>query len=140
MFRLKLLLALAITAAFSVVATASETTIQKAMLGVAIAPVTSDVPALSTPSHFIEGAQVVAVTRGSPGERAGLRVGDVVVTMNGEAVKNMMDLQQRVSRARLGDSFRLIVRRDSEELVLDGVFDEWTPECRGKRLKDTPSR
>ncbi len=136
MLKLKTLVATAVFL-FAAVAAASaaEHTIQRAMLGVKIVPaVSADVSAFARHGTS-EGVHIADVMRGGPGDLAGLKAGDIVIKLNGAPVQGMLDLQRRVSESLLGDSFRLIVLRNGEERVIDGVFNAWTPACQGKRRK-----
>jgi serine protease Do/serine protease DegQ len=54
-----------------------------------------------------EGALIEAVEGDSPAQRAGLRVGDVVVQLNGRPVRNAADLRNKVGLIAVGESARL---------------------------------
>jgi S1-C subfamily serine protease len=69
-------------------------------LGVAVADAASHDAASS-------GAFVGAVHPGSPGERAGLRVGDVIKRLGGRDVTNAADLEAAVRVAAAGSSLDL---------------------------------
>ncbi|MBB5929159.1 S1C family serine protease [Streptomyces echinatus] len=56
-----------------------------------------------------------AVTRGGPGERAGLRAGDVVRGVGGERVHTGEELIVKIRAHRPGDRLRLRVQRDGTE-------------------------
>ncbi|WP_221088626.1 S1C family serine protease [Deinococcus aquaedulcis] len=60
------------------------------------------------------GLTVVQVEAGSPGEAAGLRVGDVLLALNGEAMRHPRDLLGRV-RGRANQPVTLKVLRAGEE-------------------------
>jgi serine protease Do len=71
-----------------------------------------------------KGALVADLTPGGPAERAGLKPGDVVTRVNGEAVESATDLTRAVGRAPAGSAVRLEVRRDGrmqEVVVHSGV-------------------
>ena len=51
----------------------------------------------------ISGAEIVQVTPGQPGADAGLEMGDVVVTVDGAAVRTVAELQDRIARLQPGD-------------------------------------
>jgi serine protease Do/serine protease DegQ len=50
-----------------------------------------------------EGAVVTQVEKGSPGERAGVRVGDVVTAINGRAIRTQTELRNRLGLIPVGD-------------------------------------
>ncbi len=55
------------------------------------------------------GAVVGGVTAGSPAARAGLRRGDVIVSLDGTQVRSASDLTRRVGQTRVGGTIRLEV-------------------------------
>lgn len=71
-----------------------------------------------------EGAGVIvqSVIDGQPAAMAGLRAGDVIVAINGIAVKNVADLRIRVAASPPGDSVKVRFRRESEALELNVVL------------------
>ncbi len=64
-----------------------------------------------------EGVLVRSVEKGSPGEAAGLRAGDVIVRVGTERVTDMGDWRQLISRHR-GETVQLGVLRDKREQTL----------------------
>lgn len=60
------------------------------------------------------GPSVVGVTPGSAAAAAGLMPGDVVLTLNGQAVVNQAELVRAASALRAGDAAALQFRRDGE--------------------------
>jgi serine protease Do len=63
------------------------------------------------------GALVQDVTSGSPAERAGIRVYDVIVSFDGNAVRNDDDLIQQISAKAPGSAAALRIQRDGRELT-----------------------
>ena len=62
------------------------------------------------------GALIAQVSPGGPAARAGLRPGDVVVAIEGEAISSARDLTRRVAAATAGSDLRLEVFRDGRRL------------------------
>ncbi|HUO49145.1 MAG TPA: trypsin-like peptidase domain-containing protein [Acidimicrobiales bacterium] len=60
------------------------------------------------------GVEVLSVMTASPAQRAGLRVGDVVVTLDGRAVESVRDLQRGLGEADIGREVVLEVVRDGQ--------------------------
>ncbi|MEV6117879.1 trypsin-like peptidase domain-containing protein [Streptomyces sp. NPDC052109] len=56
-----------------------------------------------------------AVTRGGPGERAGLKAGDVITEVDGQRVHSAEELIVKIRAHRPGDRLRLTVRRDGTD-------------------------
>lgn len=80
-----------------------------AFLGVS----TSDDPAEST------GATIASITPGSAADAAGLRVGDVVVAVDGETVSGAADLGRRIAARSPGDTVQLTVVASGRERTVE---------------------
>jgi putative serine protease PepD len=63
-------------------------------------------------------ARVVDAVRGGPAADAGLRTGDVVVSIDGRAVRSASEVAGAVQRHRVGDRVALVVRRGQRRLTL----------------------
>ncbi|MCS6963609.1 PDZ domain-containing protein [Thermoflexus sp.] len=60
------------------------------------------------------GVLILSVERGSPAERAGLRPGDWITAVDGQALSSDEDLGSRIAARRPGDSVRLTIWRPAE--------------------------
>ncbi|MFT4183663.1 MAG: Do family serine endopeptidase [Rhizobium sp.] len=88
-------------------------TVSRGWLGVQIQPVTKDIAeslGLSEPS----GALVVSPQDGSPGQKAGIKNGDVVTAVNGEPVKDPRDLARRIGAMQPGSKVDVSIWRDGK--------------------------
>jgi serine protease Do len=65
-----------------------------------------------------DGVVVVNLEAGSPGEKAGLKVGDVIVDANGSKIKGDQDLSWAVRELRAGDLLKLKLYRDKKTLTI----------------------
>ena len=65
------------------------------------------------------GAIVADLVPGGPSQRAGLQPGDVVVAVNGRAVKSSSELTREVAKARAGDVLRLDIIREGRKRTID---------------------
>jgi S1-C subfamily serine protease len=70
------------------------------------------------------GVVVLGVTDGSPGKKAGLREGDVIIALEGKPVAGVDDLHRLLTDARVGVSSVLTVLRRTEKLELQVVPEE----------------
>jgi S1-C subfamily serine protease len=70
------------------------------------------------------GVVVISVTTGSPGQKAGLREGDVIVALDGQPVAGVDDLHRLLTDARVGISSALTVLRWTERLELKVIPEE----------------
>jgi S1-C subfamily serine protease len=64
-----------------------------------------------------EGARVMEVTTGSPAERAGLREGDIIVSVNGVRATSGV-LPSALRRAGVGRPLPIVVQRGSQRVQL----------------------
>lgn len=70
------------------------------------------------------GALVAEVVEGSAAAAAGLRRGDVIVTLDGRPVASSSDLRNAVGLMRIGTRIELGVLRDGRQLTLHAVIAE----------------
>jgi len=76
------------------------------------------------------GAKILQVLDGHAAAKAGVKKGDIVVSIDGEPVKNAFTLRFAIGRSRAGDTATLRVKRGDEELDLTVTF--------GKRPEQAP--
>jgi serine protease Do len=85
--------------------------VTRGWIGVQIQPVTAEI-ADSLGLKNAQGALVVEPQSGSPAQKAGLKAGDVIVSINGETVTDARDLSRRIGAMAPGTSIRLGINRD----------------------------
>jgi serine protease Do/serine protease DegQ len=69
----------------------------------------------SLPAPLSNGAVVVEVVKGSPAEKAGLRVGDVIMAVNGRTVRGSPDLRNQIGLTAVGSEVEFKVVREGRE-------------------------
>ncbi len=69
-----------------------------------------------------EGAVISGVMRGSPADKAGMRPGDVLMTVAGKPVKDAQVMLELIASLTPGQSARFKIRRDGKELELAGTI------------------
>ena len=74
--------------------------------------------AMATGDPGIRGALVVGVFINSPADRAGLRAGDIITAVDGEAVQDIRDVLERVTLYRPGDRIEVALARGTERMTL----------------------
>ncbi|MFH1774181.1 MAG: trypsin-like peptidase domain-containing protein [Methanobacteriota archaeon] len=62
-----------------------------------------------------EGVLIASVVSGSPAEKAGLKEGDVITSIDGRKVKEMVDIVQHLGTRSVGDSVEMGFIRDGEQ-------------------------
>ncbi len=80
-------------------------------LGVALQPI-SVPPAMRAVAHQTSGRLVVSVTPGGPAEHAGLRLGDVLLAIDGESVSGPQGLRGFIGADRIGTVIEIRMMRD----------------------------
>ncbi|MCC2669369.1 MAG: protease Do [Armatimonadetes bacterium] len=91
--------------------------IHRAVLGIIPNSVTPEVAAKLKLS-VEEGAVVAEVSADSPSEKAGLKVGDVVVALDGEKVRGAGDLRRVLRNHKAGDVVAVSIRRGEESRTI----------------------
>ncbi|MFO0438610.1 MAG: S1C family serine protease, partial [Phenylobacterium sp.] len=66
-----------------------------------------------------KGAIVAELTSGGPAERAGLAMGDIILSVNGTRVRSSSELTRQVAKAAPGDLLRLEVIRDGKPRTIE---------------------
>lgn len=93
--------------------------VERGYVGLGLRTLTPDGwEALGQPRDF-KGALIESVTEGGPADRAGARVDDYIVAVNGEAVDDSTEASRRVGQARPGETIRLDVIRDGRRQTLN---------------------
>jgi serine protease Do len=73
------------------------------------------------------GAVITKVDRGSAGERAGLKAGDVVTKLGDAAVRNAPFLRTRIALLRIGEPAELEILREGKQMTVRAVVAERQP-------------
>jgi serine protease Do len=79
------------------------------------------------------GAIVEAITKGGPADKGGLRAGDIIVAVNGTAVKDGDDLISHVADTPVGGTAALSVDREGKSITLKVIVAD-----RAELYKDRP--
>ena len=74
------------------------------------------------------GALVINVELGGPGDKAGLKSGDVVIEYNGAKVANFKKLQKLVAETKAGERVSLKILRQGQEINLSTILIAFDPE------------
>lgn len=79
-------------------------------------------------SQMRYGAKVSQVVEGSGAERAGIKVGDHIISIDDEAVSSGTDVTQIVGKHKVGDKIKIGIIRDNKTMTLTAELGEYKGE------------
>jgi Do/DeqQ family serine protease len=92
--------------------------VQRAILGVSIQDVTADL-AKEKDLDLIEGVYIADVRDDGAAKAAGIKTGDVIISIDGIKVNSSGELQEQVSRYRPNDKVQVEIKRDGKMKQLE---------------------
>ncbi|MDR2001168.1 MAG: Do family serine endopeptidase [Zoogloeaceae bacterium] len=69
-----------------------------------------------------EGALIAGVVRGGPADKAGIRPGDVLLAIDGKAIRNTDNMLELIAGLEPGRSGRITVRRNGAEIEVQAII------------------
>jgi serine protease Do len=78
----------------------------------------------------VKGALVAEVLKEGPAEKAGIRQGDVIVSLERMAVESANDFRNRVAAGRLGKKVEIGLLRKGEKISAQAIITEYKPSPR----------
>jgi len=116
-----------------------EGRVTRGRLGIAIQPVTKEL-ARSFKLDEANGAIIINLEKGGPAERAGARIGDVVLEWNGEAIDEPNELPRRVASTKPGSLAHMVIWREGKRQTIALRVGEVPQEDAGAALKPEPAK
>jgi serine protease DegQ len=104
-------------------------TVTRGWFGVEVADISPEL-AESLGLKGTRGAIVGAIERGSPAERSGLKLGDVIVTVDGRTVPDVTSALNAIAEVPPGRTVAVKVLRRNQELVVEVVVGKRRPRPR----------
>jgi Do/DeqQ family serine protease len=104
--------------------------VKRGQLGVSMYTVTPDI-AHSLGLASAVGALVSQVVEGSPADKAGIRTGDVITSVNGAPVKSNSELRNTIGLRRVGDKVEIGLVRDGKPLKVTAIIADTAAEVTG---------
>lgn len=92
--------------------------VERGYLGVQIQPLTQDI-ADSLALKDTKGALVAETQPDTPAAEAGIKPGDVILSVNGEAMAGPKEVTKRISQIKPGDTVKVTLMRDGKEQTLN---------------------
>lgn len=74
------------------------------------------------------GALVTEIFKGSPAEKANLKRGDVLLSVNGKNINNVESLRNLIAQSKVGSTAKLNILRDGKNIVIDVTIAEFLKE------------
>ena len=96
----------------------TDGSVSKPYLGIGISPLSEETAAVT---GIASGVMVQSVSEGSPAEQAGIQVHDIIVKAGKTEIADTSDLTELVAAANIGDTLRLTVYRQGQEIELEVV-------------------
>lgn len=93
--------------------------VERGLLGVEVQDLTPELARQFKLKPGTGGALITQVVKGSAAAKAGLKVGDVVVEVNGQPVRNSNMLRNYVGIQRVGTALKLVIYRNGKRLVIN---------------------
>lgn len=93
-------------------------TVNRAMLGITMTELVQELAAMAKMESGAEGVFIAEVMENSAAYDAGLKAGDVIVSISGSKVKNPSEVQAVISKYSPGDTIEISIVRDGEPLKI----------------------
>jgi serine protease Do/serine protease DegQ len=96
--------------------------VKRGLLGVNIMTLTPDLKAAAGAPPDTQGALVTQVVPGSPADKAGIKINDVVTSVNGHPVRAGGELRNSIGLLRVGDKVEVGLLRDGKPRKVTAVI------------------
>ena len=75
-------------------------------------------------NNLVEGIYVKSIDEFSAGEKAGIKIGDVIIQADGKDIKTMDELNEIKNSHQIGDSMNLKINREGKEIDITVTLQE----------------
>ncbi len=111
--------------------------VKRAFIGVSIRDIDSEF-AEEMGLKSMKGVYVNGINTGSSGEDGGIKMGDVIVKVEGNSVRNTSELQEQIGKYRPGDKVNITLSRGGQESVLPIVLKDKENSTRIVKREQSP--
>ena len=98
--------------------------VKRPYIGLYGSDVTEDIVKANPTAKLVVGIYIRKIEDYSPAEKAGLRVGDVVVAIDDQKVSTMDELNKYKNEHKIGDTIKLTLNREGEERTVELTLGE----------------
>lgn len=112
--------------------------VQRGWLAVEIGPIDEEAQKVYGLKPDQQGVIVMRLGPGGPAEKAGVQVGDVIVTAGGEPVDSATKLREVVSSKKAGTVLPIEVLREGKKVTLNATLAALPEEALAKMTRDSP--
>jgi serine protease Do len=110
--------------------------INRGYIGVSITDLTSDLKEIYKTSY---GAFILDVEENSPAARAGIKIGDLVIEIDGEKIKDANDLKNSIGNKTPGKTVKVTLERDTKtietKILLANMDKSLNPQTKSAYIK-----
>ncbi len=93
--------------------TLNTTEYRGVLLGISVGFISGDT---AKDNNYPEGLLITKVNNGSPADRAGIKVGDIILTVDGKRVKDGMEIKEIIKDMKQGDKVVVQIQKNLNEL------------------------
>lgn len=98
--------------------------VKRGQLGVIIQDLTRDLADAFELDKQQRGVVIAEVQPGSAADKADLKAGDIVISIDGESVESSAQLRNEIGQRRIGQSLKLTILRDGRSKIIDAEVGE----------------
>ena len=96
--------------------------VQRAQMGVVMTTLNTEVARYLGVSDKTQGAVVTDLVPNGPAQKAGIKVNDIIIAVDGHKITSANELQERINIHRPGDGVNISVSRDGKQLDIQLVL------------------
>jgi serine protease Do/serine protease DegQ len=124
--------------------------VKRGQLGIGIQDITPDLREAFNLNNGENGVLITHVAEDTPAEKAGLKSGDLILAVDGEATRSTGQLRSQIGMRTIGDSVKLTILRDGKQKTVKVTIGEplgiaasqgkLHPLFEGVQLENTPDK